>query len=34
MAGILGYLAALSDDIASLAGRTMATSARKFNEFV
>jgi predicted DNA repair protein MutK len=28
MAGILGYLAALSDDIASLAGRTMATSAR------
>lgn len=27
MAGILGYLAALSDDIASLAGRTMATSA-------
>lgn len=28
MAGILGYLAALSDDIASLASKTMATSAK------
>jgi uncharacterized protein len=28
MAGILGYLSLLSDDISSLAGKTMATATK------